>query len=73
MDKEDVGYIYDEVSLGHQKERNLAICNYVEGTRRYQAKQNQSVRERQIAYDFTPMRTLRCKTDEHKGREAKIT
>ena len=30
------------------------------------------VRERQILYDFTHMRTLRYKTDEHKGREAKI-
>ena len=24
------------------------------------------------SYDFTPMRTLRDKTDEHKGRETKI-
>ena len=30
------------------------------------------IRERQISYDFTPMRTLRNKTDEHKGRETKI-
>ena len=29
------------------------------------------VRERQI-YDFTHLRTLRDKTDEHKGRETKI-
>ena len=29
-------------------------------------------RERQISYDFTHMRTLRDKTDDHKGREAKI-
>ena len=27
------------------------------------------IRERQISYDFTDMRTLRDKTDEHKGRE----
>ena len=27
------------------------------------------VRERQKSYDFTHMRTLRDKTDEHKGRE----
>ena len=26
----------------------------------------------QVSYDFTHMRTLRYKTDEHKGREAKI-
>ena len=31
-----------------------------------------SVRERQKSYDFTHMRTLRDKTDEHKGRETKI-
>ena len=30
------------------------------------------IRERQISYDFTHMRTLRNGTDEHKGREAKI-
>ena len=30
------------------------------------------IRERQISYDFTDMRTLRDKTDEHKGREEKI-
>ena len=30
------------------------------------------VRERQKSYVFTHMRTLRYKTDEHKGREAKI-
>ena len=29
------------------------------------------IRERQISYDFTPMRNLRYKTNEHKGREAK--
>ena len=30
------------------------------------------ITERQISYDFTHMRTLRDKTDEHKGREIKI-
>ena len=30
------------------------------------------VGERQKSYDFTHMRTLRHKTDEHKGGEAKI-
>ena len=30
------------------------------------------IRERQKSYDFTYMRTLRHRTDEHKGREAKI-
>ena len=31
------------------------------------------VRERQISYDFTQMRTLRDKTDEHKRRETKMS
>ena len=30
------------------------------------------IRKRQKSYDFTHMRTLRDKTDEHKGRETKI-
>ena len=30
------------------------------------------IREREKSYDFTHMRTLRDKTDEHKGRETKI-
>ena len=30
------------------------------------------ISQRQISYDFTHMRTLRDKTDEHKGRETKI-
>ena len=30
------------------------------------------IRERQISYDFTRMRNLRDKTDEHKGSEVKI-
>ena len=34
--------------------------------------EKKSARERQISYDFTHMWNLRYKTDEHKGREAKI-
>ena len=30
------------------------------------------IRESQVSYDFTHMRTLRYKTDKHKGKEAKI-
>ena len=63
MDK-GVVYIYNGVLLGNQKEWNLAICNYVDGIGK--------IRERQRSYDFTHMRTLRDKTDEHKGREIKI-
>ena len=42
----------------------------MDGTRRYYAKAK-LVRERQISHDFAHIRTLRYKTDEHKGREAK--
>ena len=38
MDKEDVVSMYNGVSLGHQKEGNLAVCNYVDGTGGYYAK-----------------------------------
>ena len=78
MDKEDVVYTHIHththtgVLLGNQKEWNLAICNYTDGTGGYYAKWNYSVTARQISYDFTHMRTLRDKTDEHKGRETKI-
>ena len=40
IDKEDVVYIYNGVLLFIQKEWNLAICNYVDGTRGYYAKWN---------------------------------
>ena len=30
------------------------------------------IRDRQVSYNFTHMWNLRYKTDEHKGREAKI-
>ena len=40
MDKEDVVYIYSGVLLSNQKEWNLAICKYVNGTRGYYAKRN---------------------------------
>ena len=40
MDKEDIVYIYNGVLLGNQKEWNLAICNYVDGTGEYYVKWN---------------------------------
>ena len=39
----------------------------MDGARVYYAKQNKSVRERQIPYDFTQMYNLRNKTGEHNG------
>ena len=32
MDKDNVVYIYNGVLLSNQKEWNLVICNYVDGT-----------------------------------------
>ena len=51
---------------------NLAICNDVDGTREHYAKQNKSIRERQLSYDLTDMRNLRNKTEDHRGREGKM-
>ena len=63
MDKEDVVYIYNGILLSDQKEWNLAICNNIDGTRVYYAKQNKPVRKRQISHDFTHMWNLRNKTN----------
>ena len=42
MNKEIVGYIYNGILLSDQKEWNLTICNNMDGTRVYYAKQNKS-------------------------------
>ena len=62
VDKEDTVYIHKGILLSHKKEWNLAIHNNIDGSRGYNAKWNESVRERQISYDFMPMMTLRDKT-----------
>ena len=41
------------------------------GARAYYAKQNKSVKERQIPYDFSHVWSLRNKTGEHRGRKEK--
>ena len=41
----------------------------MDGARKYNVKQNKSIRERQILYDFTYMWNLRNKTDGHRGRK----
>ena len=55
-----------------KKELNLAICNNMDGSTTYCAKQNKSVRERQIPHGFTNMWNLRNTTSECRGREGKI-
>ena len=62
-------YIYNGISVSHQKEWNFAICNNVDGTRVYYAKWNKSVKERQIPYDFTHMCSLRNETNEQRGKK----
>ena len=44
----------------------------MDGTRGYYAKQNKSIRERQLSYDVTHMWNLRSKTNDHREREEKI-
>ena len=49
------------------------MCNNVDGTRGYYAKQNKSVRLRHALYDSTHMWNLRNKTDEHRGKKERQT
>ena len=44
----------------------------MDGTRWHYARQNKSIRERQLSYDLTDMRNLRNKTEDHRGREGKM-
>ena len=65
-------YIYAmEYSSPTQKEWNLAICNDMDGAGEYNAKQNKSVRERQIPYEFIHMWSLRNKQKQAKGEEGR--
>ena len=41
----------------------------MDGAREYYTELNKSVRERQIPHDFTYMRNLRNKTDEHRVKK----
>ena len=57
--------IYNGILRSHQKKLNLTICNDMEGTRGYYAKQNKSIRERQLSSDLSDMRTLRGRAGGH--------
>ena len=50
---------------------NHAICSKVDGTVRYYAELNKSIRERQIPHVFTLMWILRNLTEDHGGGEGK--
>ena len=54
-----------------KKNEIFAIRNDMDRVRVYQAKQNKSVRERQMSYDLTYIWNLGNKTDEHMGRGKK--
>jgi len=55
-----------------KKNEILPIANNVDRAGGCYAKQNKSVRKRQVPYDFTHLWNLRNKTDEHRGRQGKV-
>ena len=60
--------MYNGVLFGNQKEWNHVIRNYV---MELEGVMLSEIRERQISYDFTYMRTLRHRTDEHREGKQK--
>ena len=78
MDKEDVRYTHTHTHTHtHTLEYYLAIKKneifpFATTWMKLEGIMLSKLRERQISYDFNHMRNLRYKTDEHKGREAKI-
>ena len=56
-------YIYTWILLSHEKERNAAICNNMDGSWGHYAKWNKSDRERQILFVITYMWNLKGKTN----------
>ena len=69
MDKEDVVHITMEY---HSAIKKNEILPFATTWMELEGIMLSEIRERQKSYDFTHMRTLRNKTDEHKGREPKI-
>ena len=65
-------HTYNGILLSNEKERNLAICNDVDGTESIMLSEIRQSEKRQISYDVTHMWNLRNPTDEHRGREGKI-
>ena len=66
MDKEEEVHIYHGILLSYKKEKNLAICNNIDGTRGYCTEWSKSDRERQMLYDFTYMWNLKSKINKQK-------
>ena len=65
MDKEDVVHAYNGILLSHRKERNNAICSYMDKPRDCHTKGSKSYRERQTPYDVTYMWNLKYDTNKH--------
>ena len=70
MDEEKV-YIYNGMWFCHKKEWNLAICNSMDDSKKYNAKQNNSARERQTPSDFTHAELKKTNEEEKKKKQIK--
>lgn len=73
MDKEVV-YIHNRILFSHKRERNLAIHDNMDESRRHDVKGNKSDRERELPYDFTlcvkfKTRNNKNQKQNHKNRE----
>ena len=68
MDEEDVLHTMEYYSAIKKNE----ILPFATTSMELEGIMLSEIRERQKSYDFTHMRTLRDKTDEHKGKETKI-
>ena len=70
MDKEGVVYIY---TMGYYSAiKKNEMLPFATTWMELEGIMLNEISQRQKSYDFTHMRTLRDKTDEHKGRETKI-
>ena len=73
MDKEDVVYIDTiEYYLAIKKNEILPFVTTWMELEGIMLSEISQLEKGKYQYDFTHMRTLRHRTDEHKGREAKI-
>ena len=63
FDKTTVGHLYNGILLGCKEQENFTFCNSMDGPGEHYAKWNNSVRERQISYDFTCMWNLMNKIE----------
>ena len=72
MDKEDLVHIYNGTLLSHQKGWKLILYIDMDGTGRYYAEQNKSIRERQLSYGFTYMWNIRNSMEDIRRSKGKL-